>query len=238
MLSNSHTVTHNFSLSFYKPPFPLPSSPLCSLFWFPMGIRNSKLNPEGEPVPAKIRPVIRRWFEKIRRRKNANMSKKELLKEGVEDSESSQTHSLHDKERSSTTSSSDESVPISKEIPVEKEELKVAPVPTRMPLPLPLPESDITSKEPEEHKDEEKCAKQDGKDCKDAEGENEKEDEVVEKSVVIVEKVVVVEETMVYEEEEEEEENEKVRNICPGSPSFRVYCVHSVEDNDEESKYS
>ncbi|XP_050259301.1 uncharacterized protein LOC126704360 [Quercus robur] len=222
-----------------------------------MGIGSSKLNPQREAVPTKLRPIIRRFFEQMRRRRHADMSKKELLKKEVVDDENSQAQSLQDKERKSTNSSLDgtvpitketpktpllpeedsksntsslnETVPISKETPVEEKKLEVSPV----------PESEFerdTSKKPKEHKDE-KYAKKSGKDCKDGKEEKE-EDKVVEKTVVIEDKVVVVEQTMAGEEEEEDEEdeNDKVRYVSPGSPSFRVYCVPYEDNNEEEGK--
>jgi hypothetical protein len=190
-----------------------------------MGSGNSKLNPEGEAVPAKLRPLVRRWFDEIRRRRSSNLSKKELLiNEGVEEDGSSQPLSVHEKERKSITSSSDDSVACSSK--VEDEKSNAAPVPA---------ESDKTCKEPKEHKDEEKCEKQDEKDG--TRREEEKEVRVVEKALVVEEAPVLAEETM-EEEEEEEEEGDEDERVTFGSPSFRVYCIPSTENNKEESKCS
>ena len=190
-----------------------------------MGSGNSKLNPEGEAVPAKLRPLLRRWFDEIRRRKDSNMSKKELLvHEGVEEDASSQPLSQHENERKSMTSTSDESVARSSK--VEDEKSNVVHVPA---------ESDKTSKGVKErHEDEEKCEKQNEKDV--AGKEEEKEVKVVEKAVVVEEVLVVVQETMEEEDDEEEEEGDEDEKVTFGSPSFRVYCIPSTENNKEESK--
>lgn len=191
-----------------------------------MGSGNSKLNPEGEVVPAKLRPLLRRWFDEIRRRKDSNMSKKELLvpDQGVEEDVSSQPLSQHENERKSMTSTSDESVARSSK--VEDEKPNVVPVPAL---------SDKTSKDVKEHKDEEKCEKQDEKDG--ARKEEEKEVKVVEKAVVVEEVLVVVKETAEEEDDEEEEEGDEDEKVTFGSPSFRVYCIPSTENYKEESKY-
>jgi hypothetical protein len=195
-----------------------------------MGSGNSKLNPEGEAVPAKLRPFLRRWFDEIRRRKDSNLSKKELLvHEGVEEYASSQPLSQHENERKSMTSTSDESVARSSK--VEDEKSNVVHVPA---------ESDKTSKEVKErHEDEEKCEKKDEKDLagKGEGKEEEKEVKVVEKAVVVEEVLVVVQETMEEEDDEEEEEGDEDEKFTFGSPSFRVYCIPSTENNKEESKY-
>ncbi|KAG7951355.1 hypothetical protein I3843_12G002900 [Carya illinoinensis] len=177
-----------------------------------MGSGSSKLTPEGDAVPAKIRPAIHRWFEDIRRRKNENMSKKELLKDAItEEDESSRPHSLHDIERKSSSSSYES-------------------IASSMPAP-------IVEELPEEHKNAGLSGKQDDK--KDS---KEEEDEEKKQSTVVVEKVVAVvedHETVEEEEdEEEEEEDEKGDYVCLGSPSFRVYCVQAAEDNEEESEYT
>ncbi|KAG6683243.1 hypothetical protein I3842_12G002200 [Carya illinoinensis] len=189
-----------------------------------MGSGSSKLTPEGDAVPAKIRPAIHRWFEDIRRRKNENMSKKELLKDATEEDESSRPHSLHDIERKSS-SSSYESIASSMPAPIVEDKSIVASGPL---------ESEET-KLHEEHKNAGLSGKQDDK--KDS---KEEEDEEKKQSTVVVEKVVAVvedHETVEEEEdEEEEEEDEKGDYVCLGSPSFRVYCVQAAEDNEEESK--
>lgn len=192
-----------------------------------MGSRNSKLNPEGEAVPAKLRPLVRRWFDEIRRRKSPNISKKELLiNDGVEeDGSNSQPLSVQDNERKSSTSSSDESVASSSKVEDEKSNVQV---------PVPAEDSEKTSKEAKENKDEKKCDKQDEKDGTGQK--EEKEVKVVEKAVVVEEVFVLARETVEDDDEEEEEGNEDEK-VTFGSPSFRVYCIPSTENSKEESKY-
>ncbi|KAG6686153.1 nucleolin [Carya illinoinensis] len=196
-----------------------------------MGSGNSKLTPEGETMPARVRPVLHRWFEEIRRRRNANMSKKGLLKDAVEGEESSgRPRYLRDTERESTsplhetTASSKAAMPTVE----EKSDAAVVPRPSV---------SDKTNKGSKEHKHGPKiCGKRDVK----GGGEEKQENKVVEKAVVVEEVVAVHEEdhhdqeTTEEEEEEEEEDDEPGTYICPGSPSFRVYCVHSTDDEEEE----
>ncbi|XP_018859404.2 ABC transporter F family member 4-like [Juglans regia] len=190
-----------------------------------MGSGSSKLTPEADAVPAKIRPAIHRWFEDVRRRKNENMSKKELLKDAAEEDESSRPHSLHDIERRSS-SSSYESIASSIPAPIVEDKSIVASGPL---------ESEET-KLPEEHKNEGLSGKQDDKeDSKEEEEEKKQSTVVVEKVVAAVEDHETMEEEE-DEEEEEEEDEEKGDYVCLGSPSFRVYCVQAAEENEEESK--
>ncbi|XP_040986827.1 histone H3.v1 [Juglans microcarpa x Juglans regia] len=200
-----------------------------------MGSGNSKLTPEGETMPARIRPVIHRWFEEIKRRRNANMSKKGLLKDAVEGEESSgRPRSLHDRESESTSSLHKNTAPSKAALPVveEKSDAAVVPRPSV---------SDKTNKESKEHKhDPEICGKRDVKGGRGEEDEEEKENRVVEKAVVVEEVVAVHKEDhhdQETTEEEEEEDDELDTYICPGSsPSFRVYCVHSTDDDEEEEE--
>lgn len=184
-------------------------------------------------MPARIRPVLHRWFEEIRRRRNANMSKKGLLKDAVEGEESSgRPLSLHDRESESTSSLHESTVPSKAAMPVVEEKSDAAVV-------LPRPSvSDKTYKESKEHKhDPEICGKRDVKGGGEEEDEEEKENKVVEKAVVVEEVVAAHEEDhhdQETEEDEEEEDDEPDTYICRGSPSFRVYCVHSTDDEEEE----
>lgn len=190
-----------------------------------MGSGSSKLTPEGDAVLVKLRPAIHRWFEDIRRRKNENMSKKELLKDATEEDETSRPHSLHDVERRSS-SSSYESIASSMPAPIVEDKSIVASGPS---------ESEET-KLPEEHKDAGLSGKQDDqkKDSKEVKDEEKKQ------STAVVEKVIaVVEDHEPLREEEEdgeEEDDEKGDYVCLGSPSFRVYCVQAAEDNEQESE--
>jgi len=189
-------------------------------------------------MPARVRPVLHRWFEEIRRRRNANMSKKGLLKDAVEGEESSgRPRYLRDRESESTsplretTASSKAAMPTVE----EKSDAAVVPRPSV---------SDKTNKESKEHKHDPKiCGKRDVKGGGEEEDEEEKkENKVVEKAVVVEEVVAVHKEDhhdqeTTEEEEEEEEDDELDTYICPGSsPSFRVYCVHSTDDDEEEEE--
>lgn len=187
-----------------------------------MGCNNSKLDPQGEAVPAKIRPLLRRRIEEIRRRRNAitfkvgNLSKKKLLKDGAEEddqSDHSSPPSVQDNNESKSISSLEGSIGSS----------KVAPEPV----------SDISSKEFAEVTNQEKSTKEDNKD-----NDEEKREKVAE-PVVILEEVMVVE-LEEGEDEDEDEDERRVSNvedslICPGSPSFRVYCIQSLTDDKDDS---
>lgn len=95
-------------------------------------------------MQTKLRPVVYRWFEERTDRKyNSNLSNKQLLKDVVEQNESSPSHSLRDKERRSA-SSSDGNVASLNETPVVEEESNVA---SRSAEP-----SDKATQEPEDHK--------------------------------------------------------------------------------------
>ncbi|GAV87290.1 hypothetical protein CFOL_v3_30716 [Cephalotus follicularis] len=181
-----------------------------------MGCNNSKLDSEGEVVPAKIRPLLLRKLEEIKRHKiaNATLSKKQLLKDGVEEDDHSSPPSVHDINESKSISSSEGSTGPAKVTPE--------------------PVSNKECEESAEIMNQEKCTKQDDK------AEEEREKNVVEPLVYLEEKEVVAE-TNQKEDEEEDEDERRLRNvddalICPGSPSFRVYCIQSSTDDKDESK--
>lgn len=76
-----------------------------------MGCGGSKFDPDGEAEPVGLRPLLRRRIDEIRRRKHASvlkddntLSKKELLKDGGEEDENSNPHSVHEHSRKSVSS--------------------------------------------------------------------------------------------------------------------------------------
>ena len=167
-----------------------------------MGCQNSKLNPDILAIPPKLRPLLWRKVEEMRRRRNvavnATLSKKELLTNGEAylppSSESNKSVSQEDSVSSLGSQPTPEKILIKEE---KKPDLK---------------EKKETNKEDE---NEERSGKDNGRD---------EEREIEKVKAVAVEKMVVV-------------EDEEERNICPGSPSFRVYFIESLGEKESEGEY-
>ncbi|KAJ7945662.1 Nuclear polyadenylated RNA-binding protein [Quillaja saponaria] len=224
-----------------------------------MGCGNSRLNPDGEMVPARIRPLLKRRFEELRRRKNGvslhggdgTLSKKELLKDAVEDDESSPTQSLHEKDGNVT------SLPKPKENGESKEETVVVMV--RVPAEksskvVPVPDSESESENSVELNDRKREIELDVKANDDKKvGVMEKTEAMVKTEEVeaVAEKTRDVKKTEerqaehdhhegeADDEKQEDEDDNHGENgrqkpdpnwlLCPGSPSFRVYCIESLD---------
>ncbi|KAF5744289.1 hypothetical protein HS088_TW08G00889 [Tripterygium wilfordii] len=180
-----------------------------------MGCGASKAGNGGEVVPARLRPLLRRQFEEIKTRnasaikhKGATLSKKQLLKDGEEG----------DDDDSHKSVSSPEDSPVSPPLP--EPEMTRNEIEEENVVDLPTPKSAKVAPEPE---------------CED----NEIANNVMDVAVRVTEEVLVVE----TDGEEDEEEGRVIRNvedryICPGSPSFRVYCIdQSFDDSKDESEF-
>ncbi|XP_024019778.1 nuclear polyadenylated RNA-binding protein 3 [Morus notabilis] len=153
-----------------------------------MGCQNSKLNRDILAIPPKLRPLLWRKVEELRRRRSAatanggTLSKKELLTDGVReesDAFSRDHESLHENyERNDTTSSpGHESVSSSAS----------------------QPKTIITEEDKKKTSEEE---------------------------------IVEPEKTEINMENEGDQE----AKICPSSPSFRVYFIESLDQEEEEKK--
>ncbi|XP_062115854.1 uncharacterized protein LOC133829996 [Humulus lupulus] len=183
-----------------------------------MGCQNSKLNADVLAIPPKLRPILWRKFEELRsRRRNGvvggtTISKKELLK----DNKVYLLPSSIDENESRKSISMDDSVSSSGS--------------------RPKPEKNVSK---EEKTKPETMEETDDKTIKEDDNEewNIEKDSRVAKADEAVEKMAVVEEG--GEEEEEEEEEEERGNLCPGSPSFRVYFIEASlgEKDNGKCKY-
>lgn len=197
-----------------------------------MGGQNSKLTPEAEAMPARIRTLLQRKYEEIRNRTRATkikddttLSKKQLLKpEHQEDGVvNSVSQSLHSSPENSSESPKVQPTP-------EKKSSKVAPVL--------LDHNEIEgqkSEEVEENKEDQKLENN-------VEEHKEKQRAKVAKVVpVYIGGVFALEQaTEVEEEDEDHEEGMRSNNyqmfMCPASPSFRVYCQEALEIEKEFEK--
>lgn len=92
-----------------------------------MGCGGSKLDPEDEAVPPRLRPLLRRRLEEIKKRRQATalkgdaLSRKELLKNEVEDDDHSAVQSLPDNNETKSSSSRDGSIRSAKVAPAPEE---------------------------------------------------------------------------------------------------------------------
>ncbi|KAM1739568.1 hypothetical protein ACFX11_015263 [Malus domestica] len=192
-----------------------------------MGGQNSKLTPEAEAVPPRIRSLLQRRFEEMKSRSKARklkaastLSKKQLLKDGdQEEVDNSLPHSL----RSSPES---DKITRPKIPPTLENKSKVAPI---------SPERDKGTKQADDENQNKEQIKTGGTECS---VEDHKEPKGVN---VYVGGVFAMEDTTEGEEEDEDNEGGIRRNseffMCPASPSFRVYCMEALEIENDSSKY-
>ncbi|XP_057988594.1 uncharacterized protein LOC110671860 isoform X1 [Hevea brasiliensis] len=248
---SSHSYTF-LSLFF----FPSPSS-----FCINMGCSGSKFDSKAESVPTRLRPLLRRKFEEMRRRKHglslkddgsATLSKKELLKFGVSDDDnSSQPQDVDHKSISSQEDHGLKVVPPPESVETApKNKMDPNKVVETAPLPPAKPSKDVEHDQkavevpspagsPKES-DESKKQKNIQQDCKD----EDKEEGAEVKAVEAMPGVAEMQETKTTgdengEETEEEEENGRLGSLtqecnCPGSPSFRVFFIESLDNIKED----
>ncbi|KAK7291530.1 hypothetical protein RIF29_06752 [Crotalaria pallida] len=223
-----------------------------------MGGGNSKLKAgDGVVVPDKIRPLLLRRFEELRKRRNGatlqvegTLSQKQLLKDAHEDEGSNNSQvSSHETETETETQQHDtekektdeaEKVQVKEEIQMIVRVISIEKI-SRL-VPMPNCECKCKSEEQEEEEEEEKETKTEHHD-------NQK--------VFHIDKVAEVHEEEKTKENEQEEihakiddqsdedededddddnhyENEQNGRVGPGSPSFRIYCIEA--DNRKDSK--
>lgn len=194
-----------------------------------MGCGNSKLNPEGELIPPRIRPLLlRSKLSELRKRKNGTnlrdgtMSKKVLLTDGESEEDSSMlvdnrksmgcshegsTNCL-DKDKDKDEHDSASAIPLSNHATKDgeqsnhllEEEEPLSNVQLETIHPDETPDLELKQ---DKTMDEHKCIQQ---------GDENKEEE----------------------EKEGSPDNDESRGlICPGSPSFRVYFVEETQDDKE-----
>ncbi|CAN8302387.1 unnamed protein product [Cochlearia groenlandica] len=184
------------------------------------------------PLPAGIRPLIRRRLEEMKKRSHVNvlkgnqtLSKKELLKHG-----SSEDGEEAEENEDKITKSSAKVAPVSDLHVEEKKEVIY---------------EKIVPKNDDDVQEDEKIVKKQDHDEEIHHDEN--VNDVVE-SIIVVKKEEDVdgvndhdeviankkEENDCVNHDEEKMNNLDERMICNGSPSFRVYCVDVVSDDEEE----
>ncbi|XP_050376848.1 uncharacterized protein LOC126794227 [Argentina anserina] len=180
-----------------------------------MGGQNTKLTPEAEAMPPKIRPLLQRKFEEIknrirarRLRHDAAPSKKQLLK--PEDNEEEvNTSEFQSSPENSVASSKAQTVP-------EKKTSNVAPVL--------VDHDDINDKK---NKEKNKL------DNSNKEQKEEEKGKVAKVVPVYIGGVFALEQATDGEEENEDQEDMRSINyqmdMYPSSPSFRVYCQEPTE---------
>jgi len=175
-----------------------------------MGCQNSRLvHTDVLAIPPKLRPLLWRKVEEIRRRRGhatapgATLSKKELLREGAtrEESEAFSNQSVGENESSSRDN--DHNSVSSSGSPPEKTQ----------------PNNNVSDETEKPESIEERHEKDDG--------EISRENGVFEEIFNVAERVGI-EENVDKDEDEDSDDNEDKRNICPGSPSFRVYYIESL----------
>ncbi|KAJ9163936.1 hypothetical protein P3X46_023557 [Hevea brasiliensis] len=226
-----------------------------------MGCSGSKFDSKAESVPTRLRPLLRRKFEEMRRRKHglslkddgsATLSKKELLKFGVSDDDnSSQPQDVDHKSISSQEDHGLKVVPPPESVETApKNKMDPNKVVETAPLPPAKPSKDVEHDQkavevpspagsPKES-DESKKQKNIQQDCKD----EDKEEGAEVKAVEAMPGVAEMQETKTTgdengEETEEEEENGRLGSLtqecnCPGSPSFRVFFIESLDNIKED----
>lgn len=198
-----------------------------------MGIGNSKSNAaEGERLPPKIRPMLVSRFEEFRKRRNGEttLSKKNLLNEEDDNSQSSHRTETEDK------------VSSSKEIEPPKEETVERVITAeKLSRVVPVPNSECENVEethPNKVKIEQVNKNMDPNQDILNHAVEMAEAELVEETKEEKEQEVGAKGDDHHEDSDDEDESEEVgRFLCPGSPSFRIYCNEAEKRNEEECEY-
>ncbi|CAL5214720.1 unnamed protein product [Lathyrus oleraceus] len=208
-----------------------------------MGNGNSRINStkeQGESIPNKIRSTIIERFEDFKKNRNAEptLSKKQLLKNGEEKDGGSSvfrstSHKTNETEDCNVSVSTKEEtmVPltttenISRIVPVENIECKTI-------------EKVNIKNEIDQSKDKEiRVNVKDGEEI-------ETKEEIIERILKEVKKEQEQEVSAKSEENDgddndDDEETDIGRYLCPGSPSFRIYCIEADDEKktqDEEDE--
>ncbi|CAO2818312.1 unnamed protein product [Amaranthus hypochondriacus] len=189
---------------------------------------------KSEPVQESgLRPMLRRRLEEFTARRHGGLSKKQLLSADAilisrdsegEDDDHHDHHDDHDgipnnQQIVIPTLNDDESFQFTQQSP---------PTPQII---IPTIENNVNFDHDDHHDDysDHDKVNDDNHDVK----EEENKDEV---KIIKVQEMEILSKDLSLLQEEEELNSEEVENmnVCPGSPSFRVYCIHSVDDELEE----
>ncbi|CAA7052705.1 unnamed protein product [Microthlaspi erraticum] len=197
------------------------------------GVGAARANEGGVvPLPSGIRPLLRRRLEEIKKRSHASVlkgnqtqSKKELLKHGSEDGEETEENDVD------SLKSSAKVAPAPVQHVEEKKEVIYEKVPSRDDVEEVKKEEEVVKKEEEVVKKQEEENHHDVDDDKVIDVKKEGDD-VINHDEAMNKK----EEDVGADHDEGKMNNFDERMICPGSPSFRVYCIDvpSSDDDDEE----
>ncbi|KAJ9140123.1 hypothetical protein P3X46_030805 [Hevea brasiliensis] len=220
-----------------------------------MGCSGSKFGSEAESVPAKLRPLLLLRFEEMRRWRHgvslkdndsATLSKKELLKDDLISDSDNSSHP-RDFDHKSISSQEDHSLKIApapeSDETAPKNKIDPNKVAKTAPLLLMSPYKDVNHKAVEAPlpagsprvSDKTRKEKNIQQDCKDEN--KEKEAEV--KAVEAMPDVEEMEATETAGDENGEEEDGTLSSLTqkcdgPGSPSFRVYFIESLDNIKED----
>lgn len=212
-----------------------------------MGGGNSRSNAgEAVVVPPKIRPILIRRFEELKKRKGAaklqvegTLSKKQLLKEDTEEDDST-SQSSHEtcretkKENKVSTGETQQAK--------EETEARVM-TPEKLSRVVPLPNSEC---EAEEEKDPNKGGniEQDNKHSDHDDQEKIIQVEPKAKTKVKTEEKETTEPKQEIEQhadakgddddDSDNDDSEEFSTFLPGSPSFRIYCIEAEKRQEEE----
>ncbi|KAK7358685.1 hypothetical protein VNO77_00623 [Canavalia gladiata] len=209
-----------------------------------MGIGNSKLNSgDGNAVPPKIRPVLTGRLEDFKKRRNGEgaLSKKQLLNET--DEEDGISHSSQETETEDKVSSKEIKSP-------KKEEMVVRSTPTTEKLsrvvPMPNVECEIgenntnkgnveqANKDVDPNKDKVvHIVKMDEADVKTEQGKA--AEPVEEPKKENYQAPAKGDDNTDDNDSDDDDERGKFNGfLCPGSPSFRIYCIEADKRKEEE----
>ncbi|KAK7318314.1 hypothetical protein RJT34_03013 [Clitoria ternatea] len=219
---------------------------------------------EGESVsiPAKIRPMLTGKFEEFKKRRNVTQSKKQLLNDFAEEDPNS-SQSSHRETTTTTTKTQDKKVSYPNEIQPPIQEIGVSRAITitteKLSRVVPMPNStcEIEDNNPNMEQVQNDKDFNQGKvihAAEIAEVEVKTEDGKFAEQRLENEQKICVEETPKpgnkqkggvenhkgsndddNDKDDDEDGSEVVnRFLCPGSPSFRIYCIEAEEMNGEE----
>lgn len=180
------------------------------------------------PLPAGIRPLLRRRLEEMKKRSHASvlkgsqtLSKKELLRHGSsEDGEETEENDGSLKSSAKVAPAPDHNVEEKKEVIYEK-------ITSRGDVQEVKEEEKVLKKQEEENHH---VVGDDSINVKREETGGIKHDDYVDETINVKKDG---NDGMNHEDDEGRTTNFDERMICPGSPSFRVYCVDVASDDDE-----
>lgn len=188
------------------------------------------------PLPAGIRPLLRRRLEEMKKRSHAGvlkgsqtLSKKELLRHNSsEDGEDTEENDGSLKSSAKVAPAPDHHVEEKKEVIYEK-------IPSRDDVKEVKEEVVVKKQEDENHHQD--VVKKEEEDNKEVVNKKQEEDNIHDDDVTINDKKEG-DDGKNHDDDEGSMSNFDERMIGPGSPSFRVYCIDvpSDDDDDDEGK--